>query len=146
MELKIYTARIQELMESRGLKAGQVAYKSDLAVQEIYHLLKNQRPNATAVTIAKLARGLDTTVDYLLGLSDNPLPRDETIMPSNDVEYRILELFRLLPETLQDVASEMLSVWLDHRDAWPEEDNRRIPGDSLPGSSSDVEPSRKTPS
>jgi transcriptional regulator with XRE-family HTH domain len=64
--------RIRGLRHIRGISAGQLAEMADCATHQIYRLERNERPNAWGVTVARLAVALDTTTDFLLGLTDDP--------------------------------------------------------------------------
>jgi len=51
------------------------------------------RPNVYVATLGALARGLNTTTDYLLGLTANPFPRDQPTKPSTELECRLWSAF-----------------------------------------------------
>ena len=65
-------SRIRAMREFRGLTQGQLAYKAHTTVTQISRLENDERPGAQAVIVARIAEALGTTVDYLLGLSDDP--------------------------------------------------------------------------
>jgi len=117
MKPEIMPERIQKLMEERGLSVMELASRAGIHVSQPYKLLSGERPRSAATTIASIATALGTTTDYLLGLSDDPHP-PENNAPLTDLEWRILQLFRLLPPWLQDVAIRQLDLWLDHRNGW----------------------------
>ncbi len=62
-------SRIKGLRMERGLRAVDVAAKTGLSVAQVYRLEAGERPNVAAVTLARVALALDTTVEYLLGLT-----------------------------------------------------------------------------
>jgi len=99
-------------MAERDFGAGQVAYRSELSVAEIYRLLSGDRPRASGVTLAKVAGALDTTTDYLLGLTANPLPPDNPA-PTKQ-ESRLLRIFRSLHEDQRGMVLAY-SQWLAER-------------------------------
>ncbi len=123
MEPKLDSQRIKELMEARGISAWELAKRAHLHSSHPYRLLTESRPNTTAVTVAKIAEALQTTSEYLLGLTDDASPPGPDRSHLTALEWRILELFRLLPTWLQEVAIRQLDVWLDHRDGWEGETN-----------------------
>jgi transcriptional regulator with XRE-family HTH domain len=63
--------RLKALRKERGLSAEQVARKADVSVRHLRRLEAGQRPNTSAVTLARVAMALGTTVEYLLGLTDD---------------------------------------------------------------------------
>lgn len=63
--------RIKRLRTSQHLRTDQVATASGLSLAQIYRLEKNERPNATAITLARVASALNTSLEYLLGMTDD---------------------------------------------------------------------------
>ena len=76
-DLTVRGDRIHALRKESGLTIQELARLSGLSVGQIYRLEKNERPNTAAVTLARIALALDTTLDYLMGLSDEPERRSE---------------------------------------------------------------------
>ena len=70
--LRFDGARLRALRQARDLSIAQVAQATGLTSRHLYRLEANQRPNVWGVTVARLAQALDTTCDYLLGLTDVP--------------------------------------------------------------------------
>ena len=66
--------RLRALRRTRGVSADRLGKLTDLTVRHIYRLECNLRPNVWGITVAKLAQALQTSSDYLLGLSDDPTP------------------------------------------------------------------------
>ena len=64
--------RLRRLRRSRGLPAHRLAEQANLSTRHIWRLEAGTRPRVAAVTLARIALALDTSVDYLLGLTDNP--------------------------------------------------------------------------
>jgi transcriptional regulator with XRE-family HTH domain len=63
--------RLKALRNEQGLSAEQAARKADVSVRHLRRLEAGQRPNTSAVTLARVALALGTTVEYLLGLTDD---------------------------------------------------------------------------
>ncbi len=63
--------RIRALRKSRGLSAEKVARRADISLRHLNRLQAGERPNTSAVTLARVALALDTTVEYLLGVTDD---------------------------------------------------------------------------
>ncbi len=62
--------RLREVREQRRMSIKEVAEAAGLSVSQLYRLEKGERPRVAAITLARIARALDTSVDYLLGLSE----------------------------------------------------------------------------
>jgi transcriptional regulator with XRE-family HTH domain len=67
-------SRIRTLRKERELTAEALARSADISTRHIWRLESNRRPNSAAVVVARVALALGTTVEYLLGLTDNPSP------------------------------------------------------------------------
>jgi hypothetical protein len=63
--------RMQELRRRQGLSAKILAYQADVDVRHVYRLEGGERPNVSAVVLARIAIALGTTLEYLLGLTDD---------------------------------------------------------------------------
>ena len=104
-------ARLRELRERLGYSQQDLAEKVETALQQIYRW-ESSKTDPSGDFITRLAKALDTTTDYLLGLDDDPTGRrrEEDLTPDERrllVAYRtgrIYELLRLLGES---GASEM---------------------------------------
>ena len=69
--------RMRALRKQRGLSAEAVARRANLSTRHIWRLEAGKRPRVAAVTLARIALALDTTLDYLMGLSDEPERRSD---------------------------------------------------------------------
>ncbi len=70
--------RMRQLRRVKKISATQLSRQCKLTIRHIYRVENNQKPNVWAVTVAKLARALHTSMDYLMGLTDNPEPYSES--------------------------------------------------------------------
>lgn len=78
-EVMVIAERIENLREIRGLKQYQLAEKIGVTRATMCKYERGTNiPNAEIV--AKLAVALDTTADYLCGLSDNYSPNGDSYM------------------------------------------------------------------
>lgn len=67
-------ARVREAREALGLSQTQAAAKAGLHTSQLSSIeLGHRQPRTDA--LARLARALEVSADWLLGLSDNPRPR-----------------------------------------------------------------------
>ena len=71
---RIIGARVRALRERKALTQGQLAYKAQTTSSQISRLENDERPGAQAVLIGRIATILETSIDYLLGNTDNPNP------------------------------------------------------------------------
>lgn len=67
----IVGARIKDLRERRNWSQPELAYRSGLHPTDI-SLLENQRKDVVTARFLRLVIALDTSADYLLGLTDMP--------------------------------------------------------------------------
>jgi transcriptional regulator with XRE-family HTH domain len=63
--------RVKTLRLGHGLRAVDVAQETGLSVAQVYRLEAGERPNVAAVTLARVALALDTSVEYLLNMTDD---------------------------------------------------------------------------
>ena len=106
-------SRIKALRELRGLTQGQLAYKSNTAASHISLLENDGRPGAHAATVASIAAALETTVDYLVGLTDDPGIRHsengtppELIAAAREIQAIWRRVHRIDP----DAAAELVRI------------------------------------
>jgi transcriptional regulator with XRE-family HTH domain len=63
--------RLKALRKEQGLSAEQIARKANVSVRHLRRLEAGQRPNTAAVTLARVALALGTTVEYFLGITED---------------------------------------------------------------------------
>ena len=97
---RIQGDRVRELRERAGLTQGQLAYKADTTSSQISRLENNERPGAQAVLVGRIAAILGTTVDYLLGNTDNPYPPPRPSRNNDEHDPRLVE-----------TAERLIEVW-----------------------------------
>lgn len=112
--MAIVGRRIKSLRERRRLTQGQLAIYSDVAQSHISRLENGLVDSLGSEPLAKMARVLDTTTDYLLGLSADPIPPDNTTEPSTQLEHDLLEEFRKLDLEGQRYALAQLQFIVEH--------------------------------
>ena len=64
--------RQRRLRCERGLSARGLAERADLCVRQIWRMESGHRPNVRAITVARISLALNTSIDYLMGLTDDP--------------------------------------------------------------------------
>ena len=63
--------RLRALRKIRGLSAEKVARRADVSLRHLHRLEAGQRPNTAALTLTRVALALGTTVEYLLGTTED---------------------------------------------------------------------------
>ena len=115
--------RLRELRRSRGLSFRCLAKLAGVNAHHIWRLEVGQRPNVRAVTLARIALALDTSVDYLMGLSEqaNAHHRESISIPRFD-GWRLRELRRSRGLSTRRLTKQALS---STRQLWRLETNQR---------------------
>ncbi len=106
-------ARIKALRELRGLTQGQLAYKASTAASHISLLENDGRPGAHAATLAAIAKALGTTVDYLVGLTDDSgIPHGQNNLPPELLQAarEIQDIWRRVHASDPEAAQELASI------------------------------------
>lgn len=66
--------RLAALMDKKKYGIGELAEYSGVKYDTVYSILKGRRTNSSADTLRRIADALDTSIDYLLGDTDDPTP------------------------------------------------------------------------
>ena len=74
---RFHGERARTLRHQRGLSARKVAKRAGIHWRYYLRLERNERPNVSAINVAAIALALNTTLEYLLGLTDEPRPLHE---------------------------------------------------------------------
>ena len=113
-------SRIRAMREYRELTQGQLAYKAQTTVTQISRLENDERPGAQAIIVARIAAALGTTVDYLIGLTDDsgiPPLVGNGLSPAVEVKkQRLVELLAGLPEPAQHRIIDAVLMLIDLED------------------------------
>ena len=70
----VNAAKIKSLRENKGWSQSDLERESGIAQAHISRIEANLTPNVSAVVLGALAQTLGVSVDFLLGLTSNPLP------------------------------------------------------------------------
>ena len=122
----IVATRIKSLREQRGLDVAQVANMSGISGSHIYRIEAGDRPNVSGVVIGQLAKALDTTTDYLVGLTDDPNPRPNPASLSTVERVATDPRFQQLMKSwliLDDAAREVCLTVIGHMAEHAKEDD-----------------------
>ncbi|NLG27415.1 MAG: helix-turn-helix transcriptional regulator [Chloroflexi bacterium] len=89
--------RILRLRERLGYTQMEAAYKCGMNQGNLSQIERGQRTNVQMETLVGLAEGLKTTVEYLIGATNDPTPRPQAALDRlTEDEARWLILFREL--------------------------------------------------
>lgn len=86
---------------------GQLAYKAGISISSIHRIEAGERPNTSGVILGQIAEALQTTVDYLIGRTDDPGPVLAVPGTSAEVRRYVAELLDIWTE-LEQVAPDLL--------------------------------------
>ncbi len=95
--------RLRELRLQRGYTQEALAERLDLGIRQIHRYEKHLSDPSSNI-VAKIARELNTSSDYLLGLTDNPLP----IVQSSDFSLQEIQLLDAVRHGQYDQAMQLL--------------------------------------
>ena len=114
--------RIVHLRELKGWSQREIALRVKLNVSVMNRIESGERP-VKDQELADIARALDTTSDYLLGITDNPNQMNEHTKDEKDIAKRMKEFRRDLTssdglnfsgEPMSDDAKESLIDAMEH--------------------------------
>jgi transcriptional regulator with XRE-family HTH domain len=109
-------ARIKALREYLDLEAGQLAYKAKVDRSYIFYLERNERPNVSGVILGRIADALNTSVDYLLGRTNDPGPPagrqgpDPRVLQDAEHLSRATERVRRYSMDILDILQELEEI------------------------------------
>jgi DNA-binding Xre family transcriptional regulator len=128
--------RMNELMEKRDLDPGKIEYLADISRSQVWYLQKGEKPNVSAVIVARIARILNCSVDYLMDLTDDPTPVNNRNLPQDFIE--LWEVYQSLDEI--DRQRLLVQVHLLNGDmAQVAQVAASMTGDSVPDLSGDLQ-------
>ena len=94
---------INKAIDRRAWTPARLSKESGVSKGMISLLLQGERPNASAVVVAKMAHAMEVSVDYLMGLTDN-------FAPNVAVEQEVAELFSLAQKLSHIKQRELLAI------------------------------------
>lgn len=110
-------------MQSTGLDSLALAYHSGISYDYVYKILRGDRPNMSAENLAAIATTLGTSMEYLMGMTDDPAL---TAIPSNtglsDADNawlvdKSLELAMIVRQA-NELSEKEKEVMLTYADGW----------------------------
>lgn len=97
--MKMRGDRLRTMRERAGMSQDDLGQAGGVSLRQIGRY-ETGEAEPTAHVLAQMAKALNCSADYLLGLVDDPT----AIMPDMDAEMRsMVERFRQLPEDLRNI-------------------------------------------
>jgi transcriptional regulator with XRE-family HTH domain len=106
----IVPGRIAELLQKRGMTAAELARQTGLSKSAISLIMADKRHATTALNVAAIARVLHVSVDYLLGLTNDPQPSP---MMLGDLPLELARMAKQLPSRRQRDLLAMARTYLE---------------------------------
>lgn len=78
--------RIRVLRQQRGWSAEKLARRADISLRHMLRLEANERPNVSAVVVARLAQALNVSTDELLGVTAGSEVRVQSVSDPENPE------------------------------------------------------------
>jgi len=97
--------RIREIMQLKGYFQQELANEIGIAMNSLYHYEKNRKMSLAKV-IANIAKALNVSADYLLGLSGNPVPKDDSF----DLSDYFQDSVKQAPEKLIEIGNQLIKL------------------------------------
>jgi len=93
-------SRIRRLRESVSMSQADLARFTDISQGHLSKIERNQIDSVGSEILQTLAHVLQTNVDYLIGVSDDPRPADRPRDPGelDATEQQLVEMYRSLPD------------------------------------------------
>jgi transcriptional regulator with XRE-family HTH domain len=114
MAVSVIGNRLKRLRQDRGLTQKQLADWLEINRSYLSQIENGHIDSVGSEILGRVAQLLRTTTDYLIGLTSNPLPRDDTTAPSTQLEYDLLDEFRKLEFEEQRYALAQLQFQVRH--------------------------------
>ena len=109
--------RIKQLRQDRGLTLEQVAEVVGVGKSTVRKWETGMIANMRRDKIADLAKALETTPAYLMGWKEEEDKKDSpNDLPITEGEKMLLNLFRKIPESDQEMVLQMIQVALGSRE------------------------------
>jgi transcriptional regulator with XRE-family HTH domain len=112
-EIGIVAERLETAMRLRDMTAAQLARATGINKSTFSNILGGKRHSTTTASAVKIARVLRVSVDYLLGLVDDPVPRT---MALGALVSRLLDVARTLPSSRQRDLLLLAETYAEHED------------------------------
>lgn len=110
--MEILQKRINQAMRAKHMKQVDLAKKSKEDPSKISQLVNGKVEDPRMSTLIKIASALEVSLDYLAGLTDNPLGFCGEELPIDERAQMLLRGFDLLPPEGKDTVQDMVDFQL----------------------------------
>lgn len=104
---------LKKAMDLREMSAAELARASGVGKSTISLILGGERPNTPAVIVAKLARGLNVSADFLVGITEEAEPKS---LQLGEILLELTEVGKKLTSRRQRDLLAMARAYLEHSD------------------------------
>jgi transcriptional regulator with XRE-family HTH domain len=108
---KTFGETLRTLRENKHITRDQLSKDTGVSITALYYYEKDQKTPSIDI-LRSLAKSLNVSADYLLGLTDNPL-NENNEMP-DFIKNKLNKLENLetqnLPDKLEQIAKELLNI------------------------------------
>ncbi len=110
----INMSNLKKIIDEKGLSIVKVATEANISDSTLYNYIKSERIPSVA-TLVELSRVLNTSTDYLLGLTDNPVKGNDIdkVAKEEKVEFLIQSILSL-PKDKQELVSAYVKGLLNN--------------------------------
>jgi len=119
--LGILAVRTVALREKKGWTQGQLALYAKIDQGYLSRIERGVRTNVGAAYLKKLADSLNTSMDYLVGLTDDPRPLPSTEYPLDADVVEIAYRLQQRPRAVRERLTKSFGLQIDATEAAEEE-------------------------
>lgn len=106
---------LKKLRQAKKMSQQQLALKLNLSQQTIYKY-ENQITEPDITTLINLADYFNTSVDYLIGNTDNPQKPEKYIEEAlSEDELEHIRLYRCMPEHIQGLINQLMAEFYSYK-------------------------------
>lgn len=110
-KLRMRVDRLVKTRQDRGLTQDDLAKRSGLSATQIYRI-ESEHSNTSADAIGRIAKVLEVSVDYLMGLSDHP-HGEITFKDLSPEEQRLITAYRQSTNAADRIGNIFLVLTVD---------------------------------
>ena len=104
--------RITDLCKQKGIKGGKMCTDLGMSKSTLTDLKMGRQTGLSATKAQKIASYLGVSVGYLLGEEETPETKKSPSAELTEGEQLLLDLFRKVPESQQQLVLQMISAAL----------------------------------
>ena len=102
--------KLDELLKSKGIKAGTLATMTGISKSTIYSIIKRNNKNVDYSAIEKIADALEVPVEYFQGRSDSEKKDQPAILKDDELEEFVFLFEKLTADEKKFILSSMQGI------------------------------------